>query len=375
MCRRCLKLMDVRNASFVRWVDEEVGEDVGFVVQEKVWGMPAWMGCDGREVTFGWRSALDDHAGKVEVLSAGLAAWVERNRPRLFRLHAHIRQLFPDVRSVMVYGELFGGEYPHRAVAHCRGCVPVREGVYYAPDYEFYAYDIGVAGQTIGERYGLDVQGFELGAGQSCFLSVSVCNRLFESLGIFHARTLFQGSFEECLRYPNAFPTRLPDWLDLPPLRNNWCAGIVIRPLAPLFTAAGERVLLKSDNSRLGDAYATADTAGLYDIAATATSAISDVAHEPAAPYLPSVSRECADMLAELRALFTPALLDRVRRETRRVHSRKETARLYALLRREVLEQFFQLNLNRYDALPARERQHITRTLCQLSDRLAREVP
>ena len=39
-------MRDVRDASFIRWVDEEAGEDVGFVVQEKVCGMPVRMGCD-----------------------------------------------------------------------------------------------------------------------------------------------------------------------------------------------------------------------------------------------------------------------------------------------------------------------------------------
>ena len=364
MYRSCPKLRDVRDASFVRWVDEEAGKDVEFVVQEKVCGEPVWMGCDGQDVALGWLSELNDDGAKVEVLSAGLAGLAERYRPRLFRLCAHVRQLFPDVRSVKVYGELFGGEYPHCLVARCKERLPVREGVYYAPDYGFYAYDIGVEGRTFGEGKRSCEQECEDAAALPHYLSVAVCNRLFESLGIFHARTLFQGSLEECLHYPNAFPTRLPDWLDLPPLRNNWCEGTVIRPLAPLLTTAGERVLLKNVNSR------HKSSVGLGHHV------------DPSAHSLPCtrgeaspVSAECADMLTELRALFSPELLSRVRKEMGRPSSAKHSASVASRLRREVLEQFFQLNLNRFDALPARERQHITRALCQLSDRLAREVP
>ncbi len=375
MYRSCLKLRDVRDASFVRWVDEEAGKDVDFVVQEKVCGEPVWMGCDGQDVALGWLSELNDDGAKVEVLSAGLAGLAERYRPRLFRLCAHVRQLFPDVRSVNVFGELFGGEYPHRSVARCRGRVPVRTGVYYAPDYEFYAYDISVRRQAVGEMHSVGVKDFGCDISGHNFLSVAVCNRLFESLGIFHARTLFQGSLEECLHYPNAFPTRLPDWLDLPPLRNNWCEGTVIRPLAPLLTTAGERVLLKNVNSRLGGTYPATETVTRYATTATASTAITTTAREPSSPYMPSVSRECADMLTELRALFSPELLSRVRKEVGRAPSAKHSASVASRLRREALEQFFQLNLNRFDALPARERQHITRALCQLSDRLAREVP
>ncbi len=357
-------MRDVRDASFVRWVDEEAGEDVGFVVQEKVCGEPVWMGCDGQDVSFGWLSELNDDGEKVEVLSAGLAGLAERYRPRLFRLYAHVRQLFPDVRSVNVFGELFGGEYPHRSVARCKGRVPARTGVYYAPDYGFYAYDIGVEGRTFGEGKRICEQECEDAAALPHFLSVAVCNRLFESLGIFHARTLFQGSLEECLHYPNAFPTRLPDWLDLPPLRNNWCEGTVIRPLAPLLTTAGERVLLKNVNSRHRSAVHSAHHAD------TAVHSLPGTRGEAS-----HVSAECADMLTELRALFSQELLCRVRKEMGRPSSAKHSASVASRLRREVLEQFFQLNLNRFDALPARERQHITRALCQLSDRLAREVP
>ena len=79
-------------------------------------------------------------------------------------------------------------------------------------------------------------------------------------------------------------------------------------------------------------------------------------------------------MLAELRALFNPDLLCRVRKELARTPSLQQDSRVSGHLRREVLEQFFQLNLNRFDALPARERQYITRTLCHLSDRLARDA-
>ena len=364
MYRSCLKLRDVRDASFVRWVDEEAGKDVEFVVQEKVCGEPVWMGCDGQDVAFGWLSELNDDGEKVEVLSAGFAGLAERYRPRLFRLYAHVRQLFPDVRSVNVFGELFGGEYPHPSVARCKGRVPARTGVYYAPDYGFYAYDIGVRRQAVGERHSVGVQDFGRDIRSHNFLSVAVCNRLFESLGFFHARTLFQGSLEECLRYPNAFPTRLPDWLDLPPLRNNWCEGTVIRPLAPLLTTAGERVLLKNVNSRHRSAVHSAHHAdySVHSLPGTRGGG-------------PPVSAECADMLTELRALFSQELLSRVRKEVGRAPSAKLSASVASRLRREVLEQFFQLNLNRFDALPARERQHITRALCQLSDRLAREVP
>ena len=185
-----------------------------------------------------------------------------------------------------------------------------------------------------------------------------------------HSRTLFQGSLAECLRHPNSFPTHLPDWLGLPPLRNNWCAGTVIRPLATLTAVGGECVLLQNPNSSLGDADAVRKPTGIYAAAADTPAVSTNVACEPRAPYTTYVSRECADMLAEMQALFTPELLSRVLRKSGPSRPRKKSVSMSARLRREVLDEFFQLNLNRYDALPARERQHITRCLCQMCDRM-----
>lgn len=350
MLGRYSRLMDARDASLVRWVCDEAGVDALFVVQEKVRGCAVGLGCDGCWVSL--------EVGEGEQLGCWLEEWVERYRPRLFGLYARIRQLFPGVRKVIVLGELFGGEYPHRAVAHYKGSVPVRKGVCYAPDYGFYAFDI-VVEENVG------------GGSPPRYLSLSVCNRLFESLGFFHARTLFQGRLEECLRYPNCFPTHLPDWLDLPPIRNNWCAGTVIRPVTPLYAPNGERVLLKNNNSRhLSEPPSSGPST---TISPPMQNVPTGVQSRVGADGFP-ISLECADMLAELRALFNPDLLCRVRKELARTPSLQQDLRVSGHLRREVLEQFFQLNLNRFDALPARERQYITRTLCHLSDRLARDA-
>ena len=133
-------------------------------------------------------------------------------------------------------------------------------------------------------------------------------------------------------------------------------------------------MLLQNPNSRLGDADAVRKTTGIY-VAGGANPAVStNVACEPRPSYTTSVSRECADMLAEMQALFTPELLSRVLRKSGSSRPRKKSVSMSARLRREVLDEFFHLNLNRYDALPARERQHITRCLCQMCDRMVGET-
>jgi len=44
--------------------------------------------------------------------------------------------------DVAIFGELFGGLYPHEAVAPVQGLQPVQRGVYYAPTVQFCAFDV-----------------------------------------------------------------------------------------------------------------------------------------------------------------------------------------------------------------------------------------
>jgi Rnl2 family RNA ligase len=78
-------------------------------------------------------------------------------------------------------------------------------------------------------------------------------NAFFEEARFFYAQTLFQGTVDECLQYPDDFPSHISGWLGLPPIEDNICEGIVIRPLKPIYFHNGARVLLKSKNSRFAE--------------------------------------------------------------------------------------------------------------------------
>jgi Rnl2 family RNA ligase len=90
-------------------------------------------------------------------------------------------------------------------------------------------------------------------AGTSRFLVVDEMNSFFEAAGFLYAKTLFRGTIDECLQYPNAFPSNISGWLGFPPIEDNICEGIVIRPSEPLYFQNGARVLLKSKNSRFAE--------------------------------------------------------------------------------------------------------------------------
>lgn len=126
------------------------------------------------------------------------------------------------VTAVHVYGELFGGSYPHPDVPSTPGLEAVQAGIHYAPDLHFMAFDVAI----------------ELASGERSHLDFAVARATCEACGVLFAEPLFQGSLAECVDFPIKFETTLPSRLGLPPIppatdggATNWAEGVVIRPL------------------------------------------------------------------------------------------------------------------------------------------------
>ena len=203
-----------------------------YVVQEKVHGANCCLVTDGNSVRFAKRTSLID-AGE---LFYDYEKLLESYREQALGLFQRAREKHPDAESVLIYGEMFGGKYPHPDVKNDSKVMNIQKGVFYSPVHEFYGYDIYVSGSETGR-----------------FLSVDEINELFEQEKFLFAKTLFSGNLDECLKYPNDFQSCIAGWLGLPPLEDNICEGIVIRPVEPVYLRNGSRVLLKSKNSKFAE--------------------------------------------------------------------------------------------------------------------------
>ena len=73
----------------------------------------------------------------------------------------------------------------------------------------------------------------------------------FSTAGLLYARNLYVGPLDECLAYPCAFPTTLPAELDLPPIKGNYCEGIVLKPLDPVVLTDGTRISVKKKSCNI----------------------------------------------------------------------------------------------------------------------------
>ena len=177
-----------------------------WVASEKIHGANLCICTDGTEIAVAKRRAVLDVSDPFFGYRRAIA-------PLVPGVRALFRQL-GNVTWAFIYGELFGGHYPHPGVAPIEGSQPVQTAIHYCPDVRFCAFDLAA----------IDASGSE------SFLSYRRAVALFESAGIPVAPVLRTGRLEELLELPVGFATRVPEQLGLPALPDNRAEGMVIKP-------------------------------------------------------------------------------------------------------------------------------------------------
>ena len=208
---------------FISAIIEQGLENIDFVVQEKIHGANLCFITDGETILTARRNELiieDENFYYAQLV-------LEQYKHQIIALFHDIAEQYL-ASEISIFGEIFGGGYPHPDVSVDHKSQLVQRGIYYCPYNDFYAFDILINGET--------------------YLDTEKVNQLFEKHKFHYAKTLFKGNLTECLSYPNAFKTTIPQEFNLPELDGNICEGVVIRPIKPLFLKSGERVIVKNKN-------------------------------------------------------------------------------------------------------------------------------
>jgi Rnl2 family RNA ligase len=159
----------------------------------------------------------------------GHRALLDRIGPSLREAFARVRAAHPEATGATLYGELFGGTYPHPEVPPCPGVEPVQTGIFYSPRIEFSAFDIAV------ELPGPDPRA---GRGGRVYLDYDRALAVFAAARLFCAEPLFVGSYEDAMSWPLGADSTVPARLGLPPLgRPNPAEGVVVKPMKSLVVA------------------------------------------------------------------------------------------------------------------------------------------
>ncbi|APR85839.1 RNA ligase, phage-associated [Minicystis rosea] len=186
--------------------------NVPWIATEKIHGANFCLVSDGVEVRAARRKAYlapdEDFFGHRALL--------RRIAPQVIRAAAGVIERDARVAFVFVYGELFGGRYPHPKVRAEPEVQAVQTGCWYSPKIEFCAFDLGVMHRGKNER---------------AYVDHDEAARVFAGAGIFHAKPFARGSYEELIQVPLGFESTIPAALGLPPLpAGNKAEGLVLKP-------------------------------------------------------------------------------------------------------------------------------------------------
>lgn len=322
------------NREFMEHVVEHMPQDLQYVVQEKVHGANTSFLCDGNEVKFAKRTSVLANDEKFYDYPELLEAYNDK----VMNLFHRVKTLHPEVVTISVFGEMFGGLYPHNDVKVNRKLTLIQKGVCYTPEHEFYGFDIYISDGENGR-----------------YLPVDEVNEIFEMEGFFYAKTLFRGTLAECMKYPNAFPSKISEWLGLPAINDNICEGIVIRPVTPMYLRNGSRVLIKSKNERFAEKKSVKKRNKLFA--------------EPV-PY----SDELKALVSEVDAYVTENRLTNVVSHIGEVHVPKDFGKIMGLFSKDVLEDFLKEHGGDYSALDKSEQKLLNKELNKLATALVKKV-
>ena len=319
---------------FMEHVVAEMPQDLEYVVQEKVHGANTSFLCDGETLRFAKRTSVLEEGEQFY----DYPELLERYRDRVLELFGDIKAKYPEMTHVSVFGEMFGGLYPHDGVKTRQKVSLIQRGVCYTPDHEFYGFDIYLFTEEGGR-----------------FLPVDEVNKIFETFGFFYAKTLFRGTLTECLKQPNAFQSKIAEWLGLPAIEDNICEGIVIRPVTPMYLRNGSRVLIKSKNERFAERKSAKRRTKLFV--------------EPV-PY----SEELKALIVEGETYVTENRLANVVSHIGEVHFPKDFGKVMGLFSKDVLEDFLKEHGNLYTALEKSEQKLLNKELNKFSTALVKQV-
>jgi Rnl2 family RNA ligase len=154
----------------------------------------------------------------------------------LFKLYDLLENEYPLVQA-QLYGELFGGAYPHPKVKPIEGLEAIQTGVYYHPDIQFQAFDLALTNEE-GVRF---------------YLGYRKLRELCEAAKVPYVKAVFEGDLTTALNMNIEIESPTPIDFGLAPITDNIIEGVVIRPAEALLVDGPKgpfRPIIKRKNKR-----------------------------------------------------------------------------------------------------------------------------
>ncbi|MFY7788797.1 MAG: RNA ligase family protein, partial [Thermoflexibacteraceae bacterium] len=163
----------------------------------------------------------------------GFQLVVQQIEEKILALFEQLSIYYPAKRYT-VYGELFGGVYPHPNVPPVEHLQAIQTGIYYSPNINFCAFDIAIEPDEEADN--------------KLYLPYQEALLYFEQFDIFHAKPLFIGKLHEVMQFDIRIPSTIPAQLGLPLVSPNLIEGIVVKPYKALPASLPKRIIFKVKN-------------------------------------------------------------------------------------------------------------------------------
>eukprot|EP00823_Brevimastigomonas_motovehiculus_P001272 TRINITY_DN11781_c0_g1_i1.p1 TRINITY_DN11781_c0_g1~~TRINITY_DN11781_c0_g1_i1.p1 ORF type:complete len:379 (-),score=109.29 TRINITY_DN11781_c0_g1_i1:96-1232(-) len=235
------KVMADKSVTFAEYpsIENHYRDEIMKQVEEKGYTDPKITWC-GSEKVHGSNFAISYDGSKIECYKrSGIIgpkesffnyqALRDRYTDKIKQAYQSVKKKHTDASVIAIFGEYFGGEYPHKDVSQKDKKKPVQRGIWYTSNcYEFYPFDIS-----------LDFKQY---------LPYNESLSVFEECGFpFYAKPVVKGTWKEV----NAIDVEtlyswIPDAQKLPRIEKNYVEGLVLRPYDQvLFIGENERVIIK----------------------------------------------------------------------------------------------------------------------------------
>ena len=143
---------------------------------------------------------------------------------------------YPNLTSVILFGELYGGAYPHTDVEKDKHAIKVQKGVYYSQHNQWRAFDIAYTVST------------------DDYLHFVVGHDFFDICEVAYIDTVpllaITDSLDEALQWRSDCESVVSTLNDLPKIEGNIMEGVVIKPWQNDRWFGCHRVILKNKNDK-----------------------------------------------------------------------------------------------------------------------------
>ncbi len=169
------KYNSIENAyqdDFINLIIDQGYSNIEYVVQEKVHGANLCFITDGQNILSAKRTELIPE--NEQFFNSKFVQ--EKYSSKILNVFREVSEQF-NAKSMSIFGEIFGGGYPHPDMPKNDSSKLVQRGIYYCPTNDFYAFDILIDNEK--------------------YLDVETASQLFEKFGFVYAKPLFKGALIE----------------------------------------------------------------------------------------------------------------------------------------------------------------------------------